>query len=273
MSEPSPYVISGGIAGRERLRVLARVMHASTASLFDRVGIAPGWFCLDAGCGGGDVTIELARRVGPQGRVLGVDFDETKIAIAREEALTHGITNVEFRRVSIGDDPLVDDFDLVYSRFLLTHLKDPAAAVVQFYRSLRPGGRVIVEDIDFTGFFVYPESDACHRFRELYCAAVRRNGADPDIGPKLPLLLKHHQFADVDVSVTQPMGLAGDVKLITPMTMENIGTAVVRAGLASHDEVVSLTKQLYEYAANPDTLAGTPRVVQAWGSKLLGETP
>jgi hypothetical protein len=57
------YAIRGGIEGRERRRILARVMRASSTSLFDRLGLYDGLACLDVGCGGGDVTLELARRV------------------------------------------------------------------------------------------------------------------------------------------------------------------------------------------------------------------
>ena len=264
VSESAPYVIRGGVAGRERLRTLARVMHASTSTLLDRLGELPGMRCLDAGCGGGDVTRELARRVGPTGRVLGVDVDDTKIALAQGEAEAGGLTNVEFRRARIGGDEIEGPFDLVYSRFLLTHLPDPHAAVALFHRLLRPDGLIALEDIDFSGYLVYPESEAHRRYVDLYCGAVRHNGADPDIGPKLPSLLKKHQFTDVGVSVSQPTGLHGDVKLITAMTMENIADAVVGAGLASPEEVASLVQQLYADAADPDTLAGMPRVVQVW---------
>jgi ubiquinone/menaquinone biosynthesis C-methylase UbiE len=67
MADSSHYVIRGGLEGRERLRVLSRVMHATTSSLFDRLGLRDGLACLDAGCGGGDATLEIARRVGPRG--------------------------------------------------------------------------------------------------------------------------------------------------------------------------------------------------------------
>ena len=62
MAETKHYVIRGGIEGREHLRVLGRVMHASSSSLFERIGVRGGWTCLDVGCGGGDATLELARR-------------------------------------------------------------------------------------------------------------------------------------------------------------------------------------------------------------------
>ena len=86
MTHASHYVIRGGLEGRERLRVISRVMHPSTSSLFDRVRVADGHRCLDVGCGGGDVTIALARRVAPHGAAVGVDIDDTKLAIARNEA-------------------------------------------------------------------------------------------------------------------------------------------------------------------------------------------
>src|SRR5262249_21531875 len=73
------YAIRGGVAGRERLRILGRVMASSTRSLFERLGVGDGLTCLDAGCGGGDVTLELARRVGPRGRAIGVDIDGTAL--------------------------------------------------------------------------------------------------------------------------------------------------------------------------------------------------
>lgn len=67
--ERSHYVIRGGLEGRERLRILSRVMRPTTRSLLKRVGLGQGMACLDVGCGGGDVTFEIARMVGPGGRV------------------------------------------------------------------------------------------------------------------------------------------------------------------------------------------------------------
>ncbi|HXG66143.1 MAG TPA: methyltransferase domain-containing protein [Blastocatellia bacterium] len=265
MGDLQHYVIRGGIAGRERLRILSRVMRASTTSLFDRLGVAGEMLCLDAGCGGGDVTLELARRVAPNGKAVGADIDGAKVEMARREAAELGIGNVEFRILDIRESQLAAEFDVVYARFLLTHLPDPAGAVNAFYRCLRPGGLVIIEDIDFSGYFVFPESRAFRRYLELYCEAVQRRGGNPNIGPRLPLLLKDGGFARVDLNVVQPMSLEGEVKLMNPLTMENIADALMRDELASREEIANLVHELYEYAADPTTLAGTPRVVQTWG--------
>ena len=259
------YAIRGGLQGRERLRLLARVMHASTASLLDRLIWRDGVACLDAGCGGGDVTVELARRVAPHGHALGIDLDETKLDIARREAQEHGVGNVTFQRSDVRELADASLFDVVYARFLLTHLSDPAGAIRAFYQHLRPGGMIAVEDIDFKGAFTYPESRAYQRYDELYCATVRARGGDPHIGPRLPSLLRAGGFEQIGVAVVQPVGTEGEAKLLNPTTMEHIADAVIADGLATIEEIDEIVRALYDFAADPTTVAGLPRVVQAWG--------
>jgi 2-polyprenyl-3-methyl-5-hydroxy-6-metoxy-1,4-benzoquinol methylase len=64
----SHYIIRGGRDGRERLRLLSGVMRPYALRLFDRLGICEGMSCLDVGCGGGDVTLELAALWGAAGK-------------------------------------------------------------------------------------------------------------------------------------------------------------------------------------------------------------
>jgi len=267
MTDSTHYVIRGGLEGRERLRVLARVMRPSSMSLFDRLGLSDGLTCLDVGCGGGDATLELARRVAPRGTVVGVDIDDMKLQIARTEAIQQGVPNVDFRLADIREASALAPFDIVYARFLLTHLSDPGSAVSAFYRHLRPGGYLGVEDIDFSGYFTCPESKAFRRYHELYCATVVRRGGDPNIGPRLPELLKQGGFEDVGVAIVQPVGMEGEAKLINPLTMENIAGAVLADGLASQEEIDEVVRELYEFAADAHTVAGMPRVVQVWGRR------
>src|SRR5262245_32107632 len=101
MARPNPtscYAIRGGNEGKERLDVLARVLLPTTTQLLDRVGLIRGMKCLDVGCGGGHVTILMARTVGPEGCVIGTDTDPEILALAREAAKTAKVTNVEFQQ-------------------------------------------------------------------------------------------------------------------------------------------------------------------------------
>ena len=79
MARPG-YTIRGGQADADRLARQAAVMASATRAFLTRAGLRPGWVCLDVGCGDGQVTVELARAVGPRGRAVGLDVDALAIA-------------------------------------------------------------------------------------------------------------------------------------------------------------------------------------------------
>jgi SAM-dependent methyltransferase len=263
------YLIRGGVEGRERLRILARVMRPTTLNLLYRVGVDAGMVCLDVGCGGGDVTLDIAGLVSLGGRVVGWDIDETKLELARREAEERGFRNVEYRLSDLRQSEAASEFDIVYTRFLLTHLSDPAGALARLRQAARPGGVVMIEDIDLTGFFCHPYSAAFQRLKECYRQAAQRRGCDPNIGLRLPGLLLDAGFESVEVNVVQPAGIEGEVKLIVAVTMENIADSVVADGIAGREEVDRVIAELYEVAHDKRTFVGHPRVVQAWGYRPL----
>jgi SAM-dependent methyltransferase len=259
------YVMRGGAEGRERLRVLSDVMGPATRALLAEVGIPAGAVCADVGCGGGDVTFELARAAGQSGRAVGMDIDEAKLAIARREARQQGLSNVAFETRDVTQWAPGELFDVVFARFLLTHLADPAALVSAVRRHLRPGGVMIVEDVDFRGHFAEPDCPALRRFVDLYSTAVERRGADPNIGPRLPGLLRRAGFEDVRLQVHHPTALEGGIKLLTCVTLESIAETVVGDDLISEPELHATIEELYAFARDPHSVLGGPRVFQTWG--------
>lgn len=261
------YVIRGGVQGRERLRLLSEVMGPATRALLAEVGIAPGASCLDVGCGGGDVTLDLARLAGSAGRVRGIDLDETQLEIARREAAEQGVANVVFEVRDVTAWEPDDPFDVVYVRFLLTHLADPAALLATLHRHVRPGGVVIVEDIDFRGHFAEPPCPALDRFVELYTRSVAARRADPNIGPRVPGLLRAAGFEDVQMRMHHPAALTGGIKHLTLVTLESIAEVVLRDGLSDADELRVTIADLAAFAHDPQTIIAGPRVVQAWGRR------
>jgi SAM-dependent methyltransferase len=261
------YVIATGKEGRDRLRVLTRVFAETTARLLDEVGIRERMTCLDAGCGGGDITSDLARRVGPGGRVVAIDRDGVVLGIARQEAEAQRLANVEFRECDVFDLGDSERFDAIYVRFVLSHLPDPGRALAGMVRALGQGGILVVEDVEFSAHFCFPDCPAFTEYVRLYSEAARAKGDDPDIGPRLPSLLREAGLGEVGMHVVQPAGIRGEVKLLSAITMETIGRAVVSAGLASADEVARIVDELNVAARDDHTLLSTPRIVQAWGRK------
>jgi ubiquinone/menaquinone biosynthesis C-methylase UbiE len=260
----SGYVLQGGEAGAGRLRLLARVKWPTTEPLLLRAGLRPGLHCLDAGCGIGLVTVELARRAGPDGSAVGIDINEHYLDLARQEATRQGVPAV-FRAGRVADLDERARYDLAYARFLLSHLPEPALALERLVRSLRPGGVLVLEDIDFRGHFCYPPCGAFDRYVALYREVVRRRGGDADIGPRLFGLALDAGLAEVRVDLVQPTFHEGEGKLVAQMTLAQIGEALVAEGLAMMEEVAALVGELDAFVQNPRTIVSLPRIFQVWG--------
>jgi len=264
MATTGIYRIRGGVPGRERLRVLSRVMEAMTPRLLERIGVGPGARCLDVGCGGGDVSLALARLTRPGGAVVGVDIDEVKLQIARAEAAAAGVANVDYWLAGVDELPRDGAFDVVYARFLLTHLTEPAVALRAMIGAARPGGVVAVEDVDYSGGFCHPPCRAYDAFWRLYPRLAAHAGGDARMGRRLPVLFAAAGLRDVGVHIEQPAGFDRDVKLLSALTLENIADAAVAAGLVEPDEIAAHVDELHRFAARPETLLSLPRVVQVW---------
>jgi SAM-dependent methyltransferase len=267
---PERYSIAGGGEGKSRLDVLAAVMAPHTTALLDAVGVAPGARCLDVGCGGGHVALELARRAGPGGAVLAVDRDPEVLALARQDAAAEGVTTVRFQEGdarSLGTTIPGDAYDVVYARFLLSHVPDPAALAAGMAACVAPGGAVVVEDVDHRGCFCEPPNDGYRRYVELYQETVRRRGGDADLGPRLPALLRAAGLESLEVRIVQPVALTGVGKTLCLITLERIAAAVVAEGVASEAEVSAACADLRAFTADPTTLVAIPRIVQAWGRR------
>ena len=132
-------------------------------------------------------------------------------------------------------------------------------------RYIRPGGVIIVEDVDFRGHFAEPDCPALRRYVELYTKSVQGRGADPNIGPRLPALLREAGIEDVRMNLVQPAALQGGIKLLTCVTLENIADAILADGLTTTEELRKTLEGLYAFARNPHTVLGGPRVFQVWG--------
>lgn len=110
----------------------------------ERAGIAAGERVLDVGCGCGGTTLELARAVGADGRVVAVDISEPMLARARARAEASDLAaRIEWQGVDAQTARFPEaSFDCVYSRFGVMFFADPPAAFTNLRRALRPGGRL-----------------------------------------------------------------------------------------------------------------------------------
>jgi demethylmenaquinone methyltransferase/2-methoxy-6-polyprenyl-1,4-benzoquinol methylase len=139
------------IAGRYDLLnsvMTAGLHHRWRQRAAERAELRPGDAALDICCGTGDLALELAGRVLPGGHVVGCDFSEPMLDLAREKAAAHGASGVRFEWADALRLPYDDGrFDAVTVGFGVRNLSDLDAGLAEMRRVLRPGGRLVILEI------------------------------------------------------------------------------------------------------------------------------
>lgn len=140
-----------GYVDADYLAVAAQLLADLKARGHELLALEEGHRILDLGCGPGTDTIPFASVVGPGGEVIGLDHDPEMVAEADRRAVEQGLTAT---RHEVGDATSLpwDDctFDAVHSDRMLQHLADPATAVAEAHRVVRPGGRAVLTDTDWS---------------------------------------------------------------------------------------------------------------------------
>jgi SAM-dependent methyltransferase len=179
---------SPDIFERERLALLSQMADPITIRRLTHLAVGLGWRCLDVGAGDGSVARWLARRVGPVGRVVATDLNPRFLA-------GHGLPNLEVRRHNLLEDELeLAHYDLVHCRCVLQHLPDSWRGFQRLVDAVRPGGWLLVEEIDAGSYGAVdrgqPGAAEFDRRTPALLAALQTKGPiDPDFGRRLPTLV------------------------------------------------------------------------------------
>jgi SAM-dependent methyltransferase len=133
----------GGLTWVRLQDLLDQVLAPFGRRVLERAAPRPGERVVDVGCGCGHSTLELAKRVGPNGSALGIDLSEPMIARARQRAMEQGASGLQFVAADATRHAFDGTADLLFSRFGVMFFPDPAAAFAHLRGALKPGGRAV----------------------------------------------------------------------------------------------------------------------------------
>jgi len=210
---------------------------------FALLDVQPGQRILDVGCGTGEDARAMAHLVAPGGHVVGVDGSEAMIATARQRAEGCGLP-VEFHTGDIHQLAFADNrFDASRADRIFMHLDSPAQALREMMRVTRPGGRVLVYEVDFETLTVdMPDRMRARKIVNVWCDGFR-NGW---LGRHIPALF--HEAGLQEVRITP-----ATLWLRYPVAMQMVGPGTVEracaAGVLSQAEGEAWLRELQEVHA------------------------
>lgn len=245
-----------------RLAALAEVHDAGTIRHLLARGVADGWTCLEIGGGGGTMTRWLADRVGSHGYVLTTDIDTRFLE-------TLGLDNVEVRRHDILIDPLPDaTFDLAYARAVLEHLPDPDLALDRMVTALKPGGWLMVEDMEATPSGLTREPIDRPSKTLLAMRRVIAEGADSGLGLTLGHRLRARGLMHVghEGRLQVCRGNSAAARLAR-LNCEQLRVPILAAGVTADEFEADLTRlddENFEWRS--------PTLWTAWGQRPVGDS-
>jgi SAM-dependent methyltransferase len=263
------YLLGTSQAELERLRFQHGVWNKYTGSLWDRLGVQPGWQCLDVGAGPGFVALDLAKRVGSQGRVTLLEPSESFLRYFSGEEAQHMQSLYTTIKGTVEEAVLPDQhFDFIFVRWVIAFVAEPEVFLEKLVRSLKPGGVIALQDYYYEGLSLYPKGGPFDKMPDIVRRYYHSVGGDPYITGKIPGWLRKYGLKVVDYTPHARVGGPDSELLEWAYRFFSIHLPVMaKQGLISSAEADALIADLQDHREDPDTLFFSPLLVDVAGCK------
>ena len=267
--QPDEYLLGHSANEEERLRRQPQELALDSKRLLDQLDIRPGDQAIDIGCGPQGILDLLSERVGPKGKVMGLERNESTVRLARKFVADRQLRNVEVLEADAKSTRLPRaSFDVVHARLVLVNVPEPQHVVEEMIALARPGGVVASHEADWGAFLCNPPSPAWDRLLEVFLAYSCNNGIDLFVGRKTHQMFRAGGLTDIQVNpVIHVYPPGNNRRNILCDFLENVKDRILAERLITEAEFHERLTELKRHLDDTDTLVISHLFVQVWGKK------
>lgn len=268
VSHNTGYLLGDSPAELRHLAAQAEVYAPEARELLARIGLRQGAHAIDIGCGVLGILRELADRVGPGGRVVGLDREPAMVRLARALAADQGLAAEVVQADAAGTGLETGSFDLVHARTVLLTVTDPEAIVREMARLARPGGIVALQEPDSASWVCDPPHPAWDPLRDAVTGNHRDAGLEFGIGRRAGRLLRDAGLGDVQTRPTARGTRPGEYYHTFLLSLAHlVREQILSRSRLTGGELDELCATVRAHLETPGTVTCQPLMWQAWGTK------
>jgi 2-polyprenyl-3-methyl-5-hydroxy-6-metoxy-1,4-benzoquinol methylase len=264
---PDGYIHARDAGEYQRLRDQASMWQSATEAVLDKVGLGQGMSALDVGAGPGAVMRLMAERVGPQGRVTGIEIDDKLGTQALADLRAGGGAEFELIQANVLElDKLPGSpFDLTCCRLFLMHMQDPVAVLEKMMMWTRPGGVVAAQEFDFGAIAIEPPCPAMAEFNRVFEGVFRGHGRNLRAGRQLPAQFEAAGIGLPDGTLTEAKYLPlKDMAAMLVGVYQGLFASAAELGIADPVRAEAFKADMADAAADGRYYCLTPILIAAW---------
>jgi len=266
------YALGYTSSEHERLIRQAARIAPYTERLFREAGIATGQRVLDLGSGVGDVSMLLARIVGPSGEVVGIERDASSIARANARVAEAGLRNIRFTKVDLNQIVSDRPFDAAVGRFILMFLPDPACVLRSLAQLVRPGGVVAFQEPSWIPFLAFASGfPLLSRLLHVIHETFLHSGVNPEMGIALYRVFQEAGLPAPAMHMETPMGIDANFMSLICDLLSSVSPLIKRhsVSLESLGNLDTLADRIQTEVVASNTMVSFVPLVGVWARKPM----
>lgn len=263
------YTLITGEKGQQQLDALDRTFGKESRKFLMQLAISKHKVIADIGCGVGNLSIWMAKQVSNQGgKVLAVDEAEGQLRVAKARAAQLGVTNIEFIQASAYDLSDLPACDFVYCRYVLTHLSQPQAALMEMGKLITRQGILACEEPTTETRFTYPPYHGVNKLFHLIAKMLADKNCDLNIGIHLYQFM--HDLPGFNANIQFSQGIIIDIEELkdyfqrVKLLLQSVRETLLKTNLASEEELNRLLEDIESAQPRHGDLIAHDRISQVW---------